>query len=93
MNLYLGLDFGTSGARGVVIDSNFEVKAQTQYTWQNAQLNKLPDVWQNALFSLISDILEKTDIALRIKVRTFLNPRTLEKSATPYSLLPTPYSL
>ncbi|MGK7918798.1 MAG: FGGY-family carbohydrate kinase [Trichodesmium sp.] len=65
MNLYLGLDFGTSGARAVVIDSNFEVKAQTQYTWQNAQSNKLPDVWQNALFSLISDIPQE----MRQKIR------------------------
>ncbi|MDJ0516742.1 MAG: FGGY-family carbohydrate kinase [Trichodesmium sp. MO_231.B1] len=59
MNLYLGLDFGTSGARGVVIDSNFQVKAQTQYTWKNSEENKLPHVWQKALFSLISHIPEK----------------------------------
>ncbi|MDY7002431.1 MAG: FGGY-family carbohydrate kinase [Cyanobacteriota bacterium] len=56
MNLYLGLDFGTSGARAVVIDSNFQVKAQTQYVWENTQQNKLPYVWQTALFNLISDI-------------------------------------
>ncbi len=59
MNLYLGLDFGTSGARGVVIDSNFQVKAQTQYAWKNAEENKLPHVWQKALFSLISNIPQK----------------------------------
>ncbi len=56
MNLYLGLDFGTSGARGVVIDSNLQLKAQTQYVWENAEENKLPYVWQKALFHLISDI-------------------------------------
>ncbi|NEP81213.1 MAG: FGGY-family carbohydrate kinase [Okeania sp. SIO3C4] len=56
MNFYLGLDFGTSGARSVVIDSNFQVKAQTQYVWENTQENKLPHVWQTALFNLISDI-------------------------------------
>ncbi|NEP06625.1 MAG: FGGY-family carbohydrate kinase [Okeania sp. SIO2G4] len=56
MNLYLGLDFGTSGARAVVIDSNFQVKAQTQYVWENTQQNKLPHVWQTALFNLISHI-------------------------------------
>jgi sugar (pentulose or hexulose) kinase len=59
MNLYLGLDFGTSGARGVVINSNFQLKAQTQYVWQNAQSNKLPDVWQKALFRLLNNIPEK----------------------------------
>ncbi|MEB3342086.1 FGGY-family carbohydrate kinase [Okeania sp.] len=56
--MYLGLDFGTSGARAVVIDSNLQVKAQAKYVWQNAEENKLPHVWQNALFSLISDIPE-----------------------------------
>ncbi len=59
MNLYLGLDFGTSGARGVFIDSNFQLKAQTQYVWENAEENKLPHVWQKALFSLICNIPEK----------------------------------
>ena len=57
--MYLGLDFGTSGARAVVIDSHLQVKAQTKYVWQNAQENKLPHVWEKALFSLISDIPEK----------------------------------
>ena len=37
MNLYLGLDFGTSGALAVVINSNFQLKAQTQYVWENAE--------------------------------------------------------
>ncbi|WP_293082705.1 hypothetical protein [Okeania sp. SIO3B5] len=59
MNLYLGLDFGTSGTRAVLIDSNFQVKAQTQYVWENTQQNKLPHVWQKALFSLICHICEK----------------------------------
>jgi sugar (pentulose or hexulose) kinase len=59
MNLYLGLDFGTSGARGVVIDSNFQLKAQTQYVWQNAQSNKLPDVWQNADSNKLPDVWQK----------------------------------
>ncbi len=65
MNLFLGLDFGTSGARGVVIDSNLQVKAQTQYTWQNAEENKLPHVWQKALFTLISNIPQETRREIR----------------------------
>ncbi len=56
MNLYLGLDFGTSGAPTVVIDSNFEVKAEAKYIWPTAVENKLPHVWPTALYSLISDI-------------------------------------
>ena len=59
MNLYLGLDFGTSGARAVVIDSNLQVKAQTQYVWETAEENKLPHVWQKALFSLLNNIPQK----------------------------------
>jgi len=59
MNLFLGLDFGTSGARAVVIDSNFQIKAQTQYTWENVQENKLPHVWQKALFSLLNNISQE----------------------------------
>ncbi|MGD1716826.1 FGGY-family carbohydrate kinase [Dapis sp. BLCC M172] len=58
MNLSLGLDFGTSGARAVVIDSNLQVKAQTQYAWENSESNKLPHVWQKALFSLLNNIPE-----------------------------------
>ncbi|MDJ0516740.1 MAG: hypothetical protein QNJ74_10985 [Trichodesmium sp. MO_231.B1] len=54
MNLYLGLDFGTSGALAVVINSNFQLKVQTQYVWENAKENKLPHIWQKALFTGIT---------------------------------------
>ena len=64
MNLYLGIDFGTSGARAVVIDSNFRVKAQTKYIWETEE-NKLPHVWQKALFNLISNIPQE----IRRKIR------------------------
>ena len=64
MNLYLGIDFGTSGARAVVIDSNFRVKAQTKYIWETEE-NKLPHVWQKALFNLISNIPQE----IRGKIR------------------------
>ena len=65
MNLYLGLDFGTSGARAVVIDSNLRVKVQTKYIWETTEENKLPHVWQKALFSLISNIPQE----MRRKIR------------------------
>ena len=64
MNLYLGIDFGTSGARAVVIDSNFRVKAQTKYIWETEE-NKLPHVWQKALFNLIYNIPQE----IRGKIR------------------------
>ncbi|MDJ0556923.1 MAG: FGGY-family carbohydrate kinase [Microcoleaceae cyanobacterium MO_207.B10] len=65
MNLYLGLDFGTSGSRAVVIDSNREVKARTQCNWETTPNNKLTDIWQRGLYSLISDIPQ----ALRQDIR------------------------
>lgn len=56
MNLYLGLDFGTSGSRAIVIDSNREIQAQTEYIWETTSHHKLTDIWRMALYSLISDI-------------------------------------
>ncbi|NES72707.1 MAG: FGGY-family carbohydrate kinase [Okeania sp. SIO2D1] len=35
---------------------NLKVRVQTQYVWENTEENKLPHVWQKALFTLISDI-------------------------------------
>ena len=53
MNFYIGVDFGTSGARAVAIDSTAVVCAQT-----NAELTDPADWagWQRALFSLIEQL-------------------------------------
>ena len=58
MNLYLGIDFGTTGARSTVIDSQGRIHCETEYTFANngQQQSELPSVWQNALWDSIEQI-------------------------------------
>ncbi|MEG3849999.1 FGGY-family carbohydrate kinase [Microcoleus sp. herbarium19] len=58
MNLYLGIDFGTTGARSTVIDSQGTIHCETEYTFANngQQQTELPSVWQNALWAVIEQI-------------------------------------
>jgi sugar (pentulose or hexulose) kinase len=54
MNLYLGIDFGTSGARAVVINTTGAIQAETQYPFQ--ETSSKTTQWQQALFTLIQQI-------------------------------------
>ena len=67
MNLYLGIDFGTTGARSTVIDSQGTIHCETEYTFANngQQQPELPSVWQNALW----DLIEQIPPAIRNQVR------------------------
>ncbi|MBD0340554.1 MAG: FGGY-family carbohydrate kinase [Microcoleus sp. Co-bin12] len=67
MNLYLGIDFGTTGARSTVIDSQGTIHSETEYTFANngQQQPELPSVWQNALW----DSIEQIPPAIRNQVR------------------------
>ncbi|MBD2043716.1 FGGY-family carbohydrate kinase [Microcoleus sp. FACHB-672] len=58
MNFYLGIDFGTTGARAVAIDAAGTLHAEAQYPFNATSdlQNHLPDLWQTALFTLISQI-------------------------------------
>ena len=56
MNLYLGIDFGTTGARSTIIDSRGTIHCETAYTFAGAQQPELPSVWQNALWAVIEQI-------------------------------------
>ncbi len=56
MNLYLGIDFGTTGARSTIIDSQGMIHCETAYTFADAQQPELPSVWQNALWAVIEQI-------------------------------------
>ncbi|MEG3840315.1 FGGY-family carbohydrate kinase [Microcoleus sp. herbarium14] len=58
MNLYLGIDFGTTGARSTVIDSQGTIHCETAYTFANngRQPPDLPSVWQKALWETIEQI-------------------------------------
>lgn len=62
--MYLGIDFGTSGVRGVVIDSDAYIQAQMRYSFE-PNVFDLVTCWQEALFSLLSEIPSQ----LRQKIR------------------------
>lgn len=57
MNLFLGLDFGTSGARSVVIDAQGYIHSRGVCDWQQSMITmESLSMWKNALFKLISQI-------------------------------------
>ena len=64
MNYYLGIDFGTSGARGIVIDADGAILAEVNYPFAKIDNNWI-DIWQQALSSL----LEQIPLALRKKIK------------------------
>lgn len=51
----LGIDFGTSGARAIVIDDGANVRAKANYAFDQSQLADARH-WQTALFCLIEQI-------------------------------------
>lgn len=61
---YLGIDFGTSGARGVVIDFEGNVLWEVRYPWSMSNQGKTT-CWQTALFTL----LEQIPSELRLKIK------------------------
>jgi D-ribulokinase len=56
MNFYLGIDFGTSGARAVVINAEGVIQAEAQYPFAEASGGGTATGWEKALFSLIAQI-------------------------------------
>ena len=60
MNLYLGVDFGTSGARVVVIDDFGEIQNEGNYAFETPILARgMVTRWKTALFTLIKQIPQK----------------------------------
>lgn len=58
MNLYLGVDFGTSGARTALIDDSGEIQNEVKHPFELAQTNA-PEIfttWRTALLTLIDQI-------------------------------------
>lgn len=57
MSCYLGIDFGTSGARAVVIDEASQIQTQMRYPWA---VGAIADVrsWETALWMLLAQIPE-----------------------------------
>ncbi len=56
MNLYLGVDFGTSGARLAVIDQDRGLVVDGRFVFEVFQGSLLCNQWQTALFSLLEQI-------------------------------------
>ncbi len=56
INFSLGIDFGTSGARGIVIDRANKVLTKVDLKFANLKENNLALNWQIALFNLIEKI-------------------------------------
>ncbi|MBC7972697.1 MAG: FGGY-family carbohydrate kinase [Verrucomicrobia bacterium] len=56
MNLYAGIDFGTSGARIAVIDSQAELCYEASRPFGSVSEAALANCWEETLFSLLADI-------------------------------------
>ena len=55
MTLYLGIDFGTSGARAVVIDCEGNAHAEVSYRFEPGR-DDLVTTWKSALFDLLGQV-------------------------------------
>ena len=56
MNFYLGIDFGTSGARAVVIDEDGNINRHANYPFERNADSDWACCWQTALFALVRQI-------------------------------------
>ncbi len=56
MNCYLGIDFGTSGARAIVIDQDKTIQTIVTRTYDDSLADQQALSWKTALFSLIAEI-------------------------------------
>ena len=59
MSLYLGLDFGTSGARSLVVDRDGTIHFQASYPFVNRSSKAAFKEWKAALMSLIEQIPQR----------------------------------
>ena len=59
MDYYLGIDFGTSGARAIAIDEEKNIVASTQSNFTEIASDKLAQTWKNTLHELILAIPQK----------------------------------
>ena len=65
MTYYLGIDFGTSGARGIVIDADKKILSEVKHPFKTTVANNWVDSWRSALFSLLQQI----PLKLRTKLK------------------------
>lgn len=64
MTLYLGIDFGTSGARAIVIDQAGNPCAEVSYRFEGRG-SRGPALWKSALFDLIGQIPVQTRLQIK----------------------------
>lgn len=64
MTCYLGIDFGTSGTRAIVIDAQGQIQTQVRYPWEAGAVSDSAS-WQRALWTLLVQIPE--DVRQEIK--------------------------
>jgi D-ribulokinase len=62
---YLGIDFGTSGARGIVIDEKREIVTSVTDNFVDVRAAKLTSIWQKTLATLI----ERIPLKIRQEIR------------------------
>lgn len=53
MELFLGIDFGTSGARTIAIDANGEIQAEARCTYPSPPATNVAFDWQSTLWTLL----------------------------------------
>ena len=56
MKYYLGIDFGTSGARAIAIDEDRNIVATTQSNFAQTVGDRLAQTWKDTLYQLITEI-------------------------------------
>jgi sugar (pentulose or hexulose) kinase len=59
MVCYLGIDFGTSGARSVSMTTDRAIQFETQYSFTQLSETDLASSWQTALYALIDRLPQK----------------------------------
>ncbi|MDJ0650267.1 MAG: FGGY family carbohydrate kinase, partial [Xenococcaceae cyanobacterium MO_188.B19] len=56
MNYSVGIDFGTSGARGIVINQLKEIVYNVDYSFPSSETDDRATVWQKTLYCLLDNI-------------------------------------
>ena len=56
MTVYLGIDFGTSGARAIAINESGQIVASKKQLFTHPSNLNLTTFWQNCLFALLREI-------------------------------------
>ena len=69
MKTFLGIDFGTSGCRAIVIDAEEIIHLETAIKFPESSAKNWIKIWQTSLFELLTQIpndLKKTIYAIAI---------------------------